>query len=164
MAVESRLGFLRLLGRLGVECLLLPDRDLGSRRGLELQRPLDLIPAPAAGPLPPDVVVRGAGTEDAVADDVAEAPILAVKGKGVVVVTIAGFGEGAVDYGEGTSDDASVTMKAAQATWAGLASGDIDSTSAYMSGDLVIEGNLQDAIAYGEVLGLAMELGADLLE
>jgi len=74
------------------------------------------------------------------------------------------FGEGAVDYGEGTSDDASVTMKAAQTTWAGLASGDIDSTSAYMSGDLVIEGNLQDAIAYGEVLALAMELGADLLE
>ena len=74
------------------------------------------------------------------------------------------FGDGAVDYGEGVSDEASVTMKASQATWAGLASGDIDSTSAYMSGDLVIEGNLQDAIAYGEVLGLAMELGADLLE
>ncbi|MFX1344715.1 MAG: SCP2 sterol-binding domain-containing protein [Promethearchaeota archaeon] len=74
------------------------------------------------------------------------------------------FGDGAVDYGEGVSDEASVTMKATQATWTGLASGDIDSTSAYMSGDLVIEGNLQDAIAYGEVLNLAMELGADLLE
>jgi hypothetical protein len=33
-----------------------------------------------------------------------------------------------------------------------------------MSGDLVIEGNLQDTIAYGEILGLAMELGAELLE
>ena len=74
------------------------------------------------------------------------------------------FGEGTVSYGEGDSDEASVTMKAAQATWTGLSSGDIDSTSAYMSGDLVIEGNLQDAIAYGEVLGLAMELGAELLE
>ena len=74
------------------------------------------------------------------------------------------FGEGTVEYAEGPTDDASVTMKAAQATWTGLSSGEIDSTSAYMSGDLVIEGNLQDAIAYGEILGLAMELGADLLE
>ncbi|MHA1933343.1 MAG: SCP2 sterol-binding domain-containing protein [Promethearchaeota archaeon] len=74
------------------------------------------------------------------------------------------FGEGGVEYAEGSSDDATVTMKAAQATWSGLSSGEIDSTSAYMSGDLVIEGNLQDAIAYGEILGLAMELGADLLE
>ncbi|MHA2182061.1 MAG: SCP2 sterol-binding domain-containing protein [Promethearchaeota archaeon] len=74
------------------------------------------------------------------------------------------FGEGGIEYAEGASDDATVTMKAAQATWTGLSSGEIDSTSAYMSGDLVIEGNLQDAIAYGEILGLAMELGADLLE
>jgi putative sterol carrier protein len=74
------------------------------------------------------------------------------------------FGEGAADYGEGESADATVTMKATQATWAGLSSGEIDSTSAYMSGDLVIEGNLQDAIAYGEILGLAMELGAEYFE
>ncbi|MHA2394595.1 MAG: SCP2 sterol-binding domain-containing protein [Promethearchaeota archaeon] len=74
------------------------------------------------------------------------------------------FGEGAADYGEGDSDEATVTMKAVTATWTGLSSGEIDSTSAYMSGDLVIEGNLQDAIAYGEILGLAMELGAELLE
>ncbi len=74
------------------------------------------------------------------------------------------FGEGAVNYGEGPSDEASVTMKANQATWAGLSSQEIDSTSAYMSGDLVIEGNLQDAIAYGEILSFAMELGADLLK
>jgi len=84
------------------------------------------------------------------------------------------FGEGAVDYGEGTNDDATVTMKATQATFAGITSGEVDGTSAYMSGDLVIEGNLQDAnfiglandsrIAYGEIQGLAMELGADYFE
>jgi len=74
------------------------------------------------------------------------------------------FGEGVVDYGEGSNDDATVTMKAAQATWTGLSAGEIDSTSAYMSGDLVIEGNLQDAIAFGEIQGLATELGAELLE
>ena len=74
------------------------------------------------------------------------------------------FGEGAVDYGEGASDDATVTMKASQDTFAGIVSGEVDGTSAYMSGDLVIEGNLQDAIAYGEIQGLAMELGADYFE
>jgi len=66
-------------------------------------------------------------------------------------------GEGKVEYGEGEADDPGVTMNATAATWAGLASGELDSTSAYMSGDLQIEGNLQDAIAYGEILGMAME-------
>jgi putative sterol carrier protein len=74
------------------------------------------------------------------------------------------LGEGNVGYGEGEADDPSVTMKATGTTWAGLSSGEIDSTSAYMSGDLVIEGNLQDAIAYGEILALAMEEGAKYFE
>jgi putative sterol carrier protein len=73
------------------------------------------------------------------------------------------IGGGKLDYGEGEAEDPSVTMSATGAIWTGLSSGDLDSTSAYMSGDLVIEGNLQDAIAYGEVLGLAMDLGADYL-
>jgi len=67
------------------------------------------------------------------------------------------LGEGKFDYAEGEVDDPGVTMSATGATWAGLAAGELDSTSAYMSGDLVIEGNLQDAIAYGEVLSMAME-------
>ena len=67
------------------------------------------------------------------------------------------LGEGNFDYAEGEAEDPSVTMSATGATWGGLASGELDSTSAYMSGDLVIDGNLQDAIAYGEILGLAME-------
>lgn len=67
------------------------------------------------------------------------------------------LGEGKFNYAEGEAEDPSVTMSATQATWGGLASGELDSTSAYMSGDLVIDGNLQDAIAYGEILGLAME-------
>ena len=74
------------------------------------------------------------------------------------------IGEGNLDYGEGEGEDPGVTMSATGATWAGLSSGELESTSAYMSGDLVIEGNLQDAIAYGEVLGLAQELGADYFE
>jgi len=67
------------------------------------------------------------------------------------------LGEGKFDYAEGEVDDPGVTMSATGAIWAGLASGELDSTSAYMSGDLVIEGNLQDAIAYGEILSMAME-------
>jgi len=78
------------------------------------------------------------------------------------------LGDGKIDYGEGEADDPSVTMSATGATWAGLSSGlssgELDSTSAYMSGDLAIEGNLQDAIAYGEIVGLAMEEGAEYFE
>ncbi|MHA1490497.1 MAG: SCP2 sterol-binding domain-containing protein [Promethearchaeota archaeon] len=74
------------------------------------------------------------------------------------------LGDGKVDYAEGESDDASVTMSASGEIWAGLASGDLDSTSAYMSGDLQIEGNLQDAIAYGEALAMAMEEFGELSE
>lgn len=64
------------------------------------------------------------------------------------------LGEGEVDYGEGEAEDPSVTMKAVSTTWAGMGSGEIEATSAYMSGDLQIEGNLQDAIAYGEINGM----------
>jgi len=74
------------------------------------------------------------------------------------------MGDGAIDYGEGEANDPSVTMSATGVTWAGLSSGELDSTSAYMSGDLVIDGNLQDAIAYGEILGIAMEEGAEYFE
>ena len=74
------------------------------------------------------------------------------------------MGDGTVDYGEGAGDDPNVTMSATGATWAGLSSGEIDSTSAYMSGDLVIDGNLQYAIAFGEIQSIATEEGAEYLE
>jgi putative sterol carrier protein len=73
------------------------------------------------------------------------------------------MGDGKLDYGEGVADDPNVTMSATAATWGGLASGEIDSTSAYMSGDLQIEGNLQDAIAFGEVISIAGEELQDLM-
>ena len=71
-------------------------------------------------------------------------------------------GDGSVDYGEGEADEPSVTMKATGATWAGLGSGEIESTSAYMSGDLQIEGNLQDAITYGEINGMVGDVLKEL--
>ena len=72
------------------------------------------------------------------------------------------LGEGKIEYGEGEADDPSVTLSATGATWAGIGSGEIESTAAYMSGDLQIEGNLQDAIQYGEIYGMAMEKFEDL--
>jgi putative sterol carrier protein len=72
------------------------------------------------------------------------------------------FGEGQVDYAEGEAEDPSVTMIATSTTWGGLGSGEIDATSAYMAGDLQIEGNLQDAIAYGEVNGMVGDVLREL--
>ncbi|MHA1688989.1 MAG: SCP2 sterol-binding domain-containing protein [Promethearchaeota archaeon] len=72
------------------------------------------------------------------------------------------LGEGKFEYGEGEAEEPTVTMSATAATWTGLGSGEIDSTSAYMSGDLSIEGNLQDAIAYGEILGMFRDFLEDL--
>jgi putative sterol carrier protein len=74
------------------------------------------------------------------------------------------LGAGGFDVGEGEIDDPSVTMSADSNTWSGLGSGDIDATSAYMAGDLAIEGNLQDAMAYGEILDLIRDLIEDLTE
>jgi putative sterol carrier protein len=74
------------------------------------------------------------------------------------------MGDGTIEYGEGEGEDPSVTMSATGATWGGLSSGEIESTSAYMSGDLVIDGNLQDAIAFGEIQAIAMEEGAHYFE
>ena len=42
-------------------------------------------------------------------------------------------------------------------TMGGMMSGEVDDTAAYMSGDLVIEGNLQDTMAYGEFMRIAVE-------
>ncbi len=71
-------------------------------------------------------------------------------------------GEGKVEYGEGDVEDPSVTMKATSTTWAGMGAGEIEATSAYMSGDLQIEGNLQDAIAYGEINNMVGEVLSEL--
>ncbi len=74
------------------------------------------------------------------------------------------LGEGIFDYGKGVIDEATFSMIANQETLGGLLSGEIDGTSAYMSGDLKIEGNLQDAIAYGEFLAMVMELFRKMVE
>ncbi|MFX1569601.1 MAG: SCP2 sterol-binding domain-containing protein [Promethearchaeota archaeon] len=72
------------------------------------------------------------------------------------------FGEGQVEYAEGEAEDPSVTMIATSTTWGALGSGELDATSAYMAGDLQIEGNLQDAIAYGEINGMVGDVLKEL--
>jgi len=74
------------------------------------------------------------------------------------------IGDGAFDYGEGEGADPSFTMTANWETLSGLMSGEVDGTSAYMSGDLKIEGNLQDTMAYGEYLAFAAETLQELDE
>jgi len=67
-------------------------------------------------------------------------------------------GGGAFDYNEGESNEPNFIMKANWETLGGIMTGDIDGTSAYMSGDLVIEGNLQDVMGYGEFMRIAVEV------
>ncbi len=73
--------------------------------------------------------------------------------------------KGAISYGEGDCpEDPSVSFSANSETIVGMFSGQVDATAAYMSGDLVIEGNLQDAMAFGEISSLAMEAAEEYFE
>ena len=67
------------------------------------------------------------------------------------------MGDGKVEVTEGALDDASVTLSTTMENWSGMLSGEVDATSLYMGGDLSIDGNLQDAIAFGEVLNIMQE-------
>jgi putative sterol carrier protein len=69
-----------------------------------------------------------------------------------------------IDYGEGVGPDVTVTLKASQEVMAGILSQQMDATSAYMSGDLVIEGQLQDAMQFSEITGLAGEIIIDMMD
>ena len=66
-------------------------------------------------------------------------------------------GEGTFDYGEGEADDPSYIMKATWEILGRLLSGESDGVEEYMSGDLIIEGNLEDANNYGEITRTTIE-------
>lgn len=72
--------------------------------------------------------------------------------------------DGEITYGEGEGSDVTVTMSADQETMTGILSQEIDPTSAYMGGDLQIEGNLQDAMAFGEISELARDYIEEMME
>ena len=71
---------------------------------------------------------------------------------------------GEITYGEGDVDNPSFTFSCKMAVGAGMLFGEIDATSAYMAGDITVEGNLQDAMAFQEIIELAMEAFEDLSE
>ncbi|MFX1344371.1 MAG: SCP2 sterol-binding domain-containing protein [Promethearchaeota archaeon] len=58
--------------------------------------------------------------------------------------------EGDLDYGEGDIDNPSFTLSSTLEVGAGIVMGEVDATSAYMAGDITVEGNLQDAMAFQE--------------
>lgn len=68
------------------------------------------------------------------------------------------FGGGKFEYGEGEIDNPSFTMSCTAAIMTGMGTGEVEGTSAYMAGDLAIEGDLQGAIAYGEITGIARDI------
>ncbi len=71
---------------------------------------------------------------------------------------------GAMDYGKGDVDNPSFTFSATMEVGGGMLAGEVDATSAYMAGDITVEGNLQDAMAFQEILELAMEAFEDYAE
>ncbi|MFX1392610.1 MAG: SCP2 sterol-binding domain-containing protein [Promethearchaeota archaeon] len=72
--------------------------------------------------------------------------------------------DGEINYGPGEIDNPSFTFAATLAVGAGMLYGEVDATSAYMAGDITVEGNLQDAMAFQEIIELAMEAFEDLTE
>jgi putative sterol carrier protein len=72
--------------------------------------------------------------------------------------------EGDLQFGEGDVDNPSFTMSSTLEVGAGILMGEVDATSAYMAGDITVEGNLQDAMAFQEIIELALEAYEDLVE
>lgn len=72
--------------------------------------------------------------------------------------------EGELQYGEGDVDNPSFTLSSALEVGAGIVMGEVDATSAYMAGDITVEGNLQDAMAFQEIIELSLEAYEDLIE
>lgn len=69
---------------------------------------------------------------------------------------------GEISYGEGEVENPSFTFSCVLTVGAGMLFGEVDATSAYMAGDITVEGNLQDAMAFQEIIELAMEAFEDL--
>ena len=72
--------------------------------------------------------------------------------------------EGTLEFGEGDVENPSFTFSATKEVGSGMLFGEVDATSAYMAGDITVEGNLQDAMAFQEIIELALEAYEDLAE
>lgn len=71
---------------------------------------------------------------------------------------------GQVEYGEGEVDDPTFTYSTTFAVSTGTLFGEVNATSAYMAGDIQIEGRLQDAVAFQNILEQTMEIFEELTE
>ena len=72
--------------------------------------------------------------------------------------------EGTLEFGKGDVENPSFTFSATKEIGAGMLFGEVDATSAYMAGDITVEGNLQDAMAFQEIIELALEALEDMFE
>ncbi len=72
--------------------------------------------------------------------------------------------EGVLDYGDGNVDNPSLTILSPLGVLANILMGEVDATSAYMAGDITVEGNLQDAMVFQEILEIALEAFEGLIE
>jgi putative sterol carrier protein len=72
--------------------------------------------------------------------------------------------DGTMEFGKGVVDNPSFTFSATKEVGAGMLFGEVDATSAYMAGDITVEGNLQDAMAFQEIIELALEALEDKFE
>ena len=68
------------------------------------------------------------------------------------------------DYGEGPIDDASFSLAATTVMMIKILFGEIDAASAYMAGDITVEGNLADAMMFNEIIELGFEQFEELIE
>ena len=71
--------------------------------------------------------------------------------------------DGKLKYGEGKIENPSFTFFCIIEILVGILYGEIDMTSAYMAGDISVEGNLQDAMALQEIIELSLEAFEDIL-
>jgi putative sterol carrier protein len=68
------------------------------------------------------------------------------------------------DFGEGEIEKPSFTLTASMLMMAKLLFGVTDATSAYMGGDISVDGNLADAMAFNEIIEMGMEIFEELVE
>jgi len=67
------------------------------------------------------------------------------------------------DFGEGKIEDPSFTLTADMRSMARIIFGEQDPTSAYMAGEITVEGNLQDALAFNDFLEIGLEQFEEML-
>lgn len=72
--------------------------------------------------------------------------------------------DGKMSWGEGDIEDPTFTFSAVTKIGLGMLFGEVDATSAYMAGDITVEGNLQDAMFFQEIIELSIEIYEDLAD